>query len=73
MVKCPECGALIEVHGRCWACRCCGAEGCGLAGLEVVQSAEAQPRGSADSPRGASPGGVQMPSRVLDCRSWEKP
>ncbi len=35
-VTCPECGALIEVHGRCWACRCCGVEDCGLAGLEVA-------------------------------------
>ena len=37
MVKCPECGSPIYVHGRCWVCRRCGAEGCGLAGLEVIE------------------------------------
>jgi len=52
MVLCPDCGAVLYVHGRCWACHRCGAEGCGLAGLEVVQTAEAQPRGATNPPRG---------------------
>jgi len=43
MVKCPECGSPIYVHGRCWACRCCGAEGCGLADMEVIGSEKPLP------------------------------
>ena len=62
MVECPECGSLIYVYGRCWVCRCCGAEGCGLAGLEVVQSAEAQFERSIDSSRRAKIKTLQVPS-----------
>jgi|LSQX01.3.fsa_nt_gb hypothetical protein len=51
MVKCPECGSPIYVHGRCWAFRCCGAEGCGLANMEVIEG-EAHDRGAANPPRG---------------------
>ncbi len=60
-VTCPECGSPIYVHGRCWACRCCGAEGCGLAGLEAVQSAEAQSERPIDSPRRDEIKTLQMP------------
>ncbi len=51
MVLCPECGSVLYVHGHCWVCHRCGAEGCGLAGLEVGQSAEAQSERPIDSPR----------------------
>ena len=72
MVKCPECGSPIHVHSRCWVCHRCGAEGCGLAGLEVVSDDQAQSGGSTDTPRGLEAKDVSVPSRVLDCRSGEK-
>jgi hypothetical protein len=61
-VTCPECGSSIYVHGRCWTCRCCGAEGCGLAGLEVGQSAETQSERPVNSPRRDEIKTLQVPS-----------
>ena len=55
---CPDCGGEVVTSGRCFVCYFCGCEGCGVGNLEVKRDVEAQPRGSADSPRGASPEGV---------------
>ncbi len=34
---CPKCRGTVYSTGRCWACPCCGEEGCSLNRLEVEE------------------------------------